>query len=54
MPSDSPELICMLLSKLIGQLRDRWNRKVYSIRARHSREPELKDLINYVVDTETT
>ena len=43
----------MLLSKLPGKLRDRWNREVYSIRAKHSREPELKDLINYV-DQETT
>ena len=43
----------MLLSKLPGQLRDRYNRKVYSIRAKHLREPELKDLINYV-DKETT
>ena len=49
---DSPESICMSLSKLPGQLRDRWNREVYSIRAKHSREPELKDLINYV-DKET-
>ena len=39
---DSPDSICMLLSKLPGQLRDRWNREVYSIRAKHSREPELK------------
>ena len=37
----------MLLSKLPGQLRDRWNRDVYSIRAKHSREPELKDLMSY-------
>ena len=45
---DSPESICMLLSKLPGELGDRWNREVYSIRAKDSREPELKDLINYV------
>ena len=45
---DSPDSICMLLSKLPGQLRDRWNREVYSIRAKHSREPELKDLTSYV------
>ena len=43
----------MVLSKLPGQLRDWWNREVYSIRAKHSREPEFKDLINYV-DKETT
>ena len=49
---DSLDSICMLLSKLPGQLRDRWNREVYFIRAKHSREPELKDLINYV-DKET-
>ena len=42
----------MLLSKVPIQLRDRCNREVYSIRAKHSREPELKDLINHV-DKET-
>lgn len=46
--------MCMLLFKLIGKLRDRWNGKVYSIRGRHLREPKLMDLINYVVDKETT
>ena len=51
-PLDSPESIRMLLSKLPGKLRDRWNKGVYSIREKHSREPELKDLINYV-DKET-
>ena len=50
---DSPESICMLLPKLPGQLRDRWNREVYCIRAKHSREPQFKDLINYV-NKETT
>ena len=49
---DLPDLICMLLSKLPDQLRDRCNREVYSIRANHSRGPELNDLINYV-DKET-
>ena len=38
----------MLLFKLLEQVRDRWNRETYFIRARHFREPELKDLINYV------
>ena len=50
---DSPDSTCMLLSKLPGQLRDRWNRKEHFIRAKHSRTPELKDLINYV-DKEKT
>ena len=45
---DSPESICMLLSKFPGQLRDRWNREVCSIRVKHSREPQHKDLINHV------
>ena len=45
---DSPDSIYMLLWKLPGQLRDRWNREKHSIRAKHSRELELKDLINYV------
>lgn len=38
----------MLLFKLFGSRRDRWNRETYFIRARPFREPELKDLINYV------
>ena len=49
---DSPGSICMLLSKLPGELGDRWNREVHSIRANHSRELERKDPINYV-DKET-
>ena len=49
---DSPGSICMLLSKLPGELGDRWNREVHSIRANHSRELERKNPINYV-DKET-
>lgn len=40
--------MCMLSSKLPGKLRDGWNREVYSIRARHCKESQFKDLINYV------
>ena len=33
---DTPEIICMLISKLPGVLMDRWNRKVQNIRRRES------------------
>ena len=49
---DSPDTICMLLAKLPNHMRDGWNREVYSIRSRQSREPELSDLINFI-DKET-
>ena len=45
---DSPDSIRLLLPKLPGQIRDKQKREVHSIRAKHLREPELKDLINYV------
>ena len=49
---DSPDTICMLLSKLPGHMRDRWNREVYNIRTRYGKEPALSDLIDFV-DKET-
>ena len=49
---DSPETICMLLSKLPGHMRDRWNRELYTIRTRFDKGPALPDLISFV-DKET-
>ena len=49
---DSPETICMLLSKLLGHMRERWNREVYTICTRFDKEPALSDLISFV-DKET-
>ena len=49
---DSPDNLRMILSKLPGAARDRWNRKVLQIRT-SLREPELNDLIQFV-ENETT
>ena len=49
---DTPEILCMLVSKLPGNTRDRWNRKVLITRRQHRREPELEDFIDFF-DNET-
>ena len=49
---DTPENICLVLTKLPGNLRDRWNRFVYQVRKRHDREPTFNDLIEFI-DKET-
>ena len=49
---DTPDNICIVLSKLPGNLRDRWNRNVYQIRTFQHREPLFKDLIDFI-DKET-
>ena len=45
---DTPDVLCMLISKLPGHTRDRWNRKVLTLRNRERREPELADFIGFV------
>ena len=45
---DSPETICMLISKLPVPLVDRWNRKVMSFRQIQRKEPKLAELIKFV------
>ena len=47
-----PDIICMLLSKFPGSARDKWSRKVLTIRQNQRREPELSDFIKFV-DNET-
>ena len=42
----------MLLSKLPGSARDKWSRKVLTIRQNQRREPELSKFIKFV-DNET-
>ena len=49
---NTPDIICMLLSKLPGSARDKWSRKVLTIRQNQRREPELSDFIKFV-DNET-
>ena len=50
---DTPEMMCLVLSKLPGHTRERWNRSVMSIRRRYSREPDFADLIHFVEDEAT-
>ena len=52
-PLDTPEIICMILSKLPVHLQDRWNRNTLKMRRMHSREPRLFDLANFVEDEMT-
>ena len=45
--------LCILVSKLPGSLRDRWNRKVQVVRRSFGREPCLSDFASFVHE-ETT
>ena len=45
---DFLEVLCVLISKLPGYVRERWNRKVLSIRRTHERDPKLFDLPIFV------
>ena len=47
---DTPDVICILLAKLPGHTRDKWARRVLSIRRRQMREPDLVDFIELVKD----
>ena len=50
---DTPEMMCLVLSKLLGNSREKWNRTVLNIRRRHLREPDFADLIHFVDDEAT-
>ena len=45
---NTPDIICMLLSKLPGSVRDKWSQKVLPIWRRGNREPEMADFIQFV------
>ena len=45
---DTPEVLCMLISKFPGVLVDRWNRKVQNVRRRESGEPDLIDFVRFM------
>ena len=45
---DSPEILCTLISKFSGYVRERWNRKVLSVRRTCKRDPKLFDLLRFV------
>ena len=47
---NTPDIICMLLSKLPGSVRDKWSQNVFTIRRRGKREPEMADFIQFVDD----
>ena len=47
-PLDTPDVICMILSKVPGFLQDRWNRHVHKIKKTQTREPGLPDLTNFI------
>ena len=49
---DTPDNICLVLTKLPVSMRDRWNRNAYQIRMSFHREPKFDDLIDFV-DKET-
>ena len=46
-PIDTPEILCMLISKLPGNTRDWWNRKVLIIKRQHKRELKLENFIDF-------
>ena len=47
---NSPDILCTLTSKLPGNTRDKWNRKVLSIRRHRAEDPELADFIDFIND----
>ena len=50
---DTSEVLCLVLSKLPGHTRKRWNRTVMSTWRKYSREPDFADLIQFVEDEAT-
>ena len=40
---ETPEILCILVSKLPGALRHRWNKRVFAIRQNFKKEPCLSD-----------
>ena len=49
-PLDSPDVICMILSKVPGHLQGRWKRNALRIRRTETMEPGLLDLTNFIED----
>ena len=45
---NTPDIICILLSKLPRSVRDKWSPKVLMIQRRGNREPEMADFIQFV------
>ena len=47
---DTPDVLCRLVSKLAGNTRYRWDKKVFMLRKHQQLEPEPSDLIDFVED----
>ena len=47
---DTPDILCMLTSKLPSGIMERWNREVLKIRRQQHQEPNLEDFTKYVED----
>ena len=47
---DTPEIMCMVLSKIPGGTRDNWSKRVLLIRRKQGKEPEMVDCIGLVND----
>ena len=45
---DSSKTLSMMIYKFPRHIRDRWNRKVLSVRKRHQMEPTLSDLPHFI------
>ena len=50
---ETPEMLCILVSKLPRSLRDKWNRKVQMVRRSFGREPYLSDFVSFVHEEAT-
>ena len=48
--SNTPDILCMLTSKLPSGIMERWNREVLEIRRQQHQEPNLEDFTKYVED----
>ena len=49
---DSLEILSMMISKFPQHIRNRWNKKVMSLRKRYQKEPTLSDL-SYFIEEES-
>ena len=47
---DTPDILCMLTSKLPSGIMERWNREVLMIRRQQHRETNLENFTKYVED----
>ena len=50
---DGPEMMCLMLSKLPGNTREKWSSSLMNIRRRHLRELDFTDIIHFVDDEAT-